>query len=222
VELVRLQAAIFARWLYEELSPNEPAPLSAAVAAVPQRQYGGTVCESSADGNPIFDVMFVSQRLWRLFDNGRCKSQAAHLGRPVRSRHGCTRIGGRVMRDLSRSTAPFEVQKDPTGLAFAIADLVLVGCWSALHDFHMVIRLDHGSEDEEYEEVVEFRTHLRPRSRWIMWRSAEAVFMQPILGRKRKFASVAAALDSLLPTRRVVAKTVNPSATERARRLPRM
>ena len=102
------------------------------------------------------------------------------------------------MRDLNirRCTAP---KTAPTGIAFEISDLLLIGCWAAIHDLDALIRLDHGVEDEEYEEVVEFRTEARSRCRFILWRNANGVFLQPIMGRKTEHLSVAAALGSLLP-----------------------
>jgi hypothetical protein len=100
---------------------------------------------------------------------------------------------GRLVRHLTRSGTPAV----PKGLAFAIADLLLARSWAADNDIQTLVRLDHGAEDEEYEEVVEFQIASNPLSRLIMWRNAEAVFVQPIVGRARRYASVAAALVSL-------------------------
>jgi hypothetical protein len=44
------------------------------------------------------------------------------------------------------------------GLAFEIADLVRIQGWAAQNAVRMDIRLDHGVEGEEYEEVIAFRT----------------------------------------------------------------
>ena len=90
----------------------------------------------------------------------------------------------------------------PTGFAFEISDLIFIGCWAAVHDFRMLVRLDHGFEDEEYEEVVEFRTGPSPACRSIMWRGAEAIFLQPMMGRKTEHVSVKAALGAMLLTQR--------------------
>jgi hypothetical protein len=97
----------------------------------------------------------------------------------------------------------FTTPNVPAGIAFEIADLILIGCWAAVYDFEMLIRLDHRAGDDEYEEVVEFRTGNNLQSRWIMWRNAEAVFVQPILGRMRRYTSVATALKFLRPKQRV-------------------
>ncbi len=90
------------------------------------------------------------------------------------------------------------------GFAFEIADLVFIKSWAEAHDFQMLVLLDHGAEGEEYEEVVTFRTTMRPLSRLIMWRNAEAVFVQPLVGRRQQYANVGEALESLLPKQRVV------------------
>jgi hypothetical protein len=103
------------------------------------------------------------------------------------------------MRDLIQCGSPAVRPNIPKGLAFEISDLILIRSWAAFHDFRMLVRLDHGVEDEEYEEVVEFRTGTSSRSRWIIWRNAEAVFVQPILGKKAKYASIVEALAGLLP-----------------------
>jgi hypothetical protein len=86
----------------------------------------------------------------------------------------------------------------PTGIAFEIADLVLIKAWTDWHNIGMMIRLDHGAETEEYEEAIYFNTTMRPLCRLIIWRNAEAVFVQPLVGRRRQYDSVAEALESLL------------------------
>ena len=98
------------------------------------------------------------------------------------------------------------------GLAFDIADLVFIRGWAVFHGFPMLVRLDHGAEGEEYEEVVTFHTSERPLSQLIMWRNAEAVFVQPLVGRRQKFASVGDALESLLPKQRIVLTDITATA----------
>jgi hypothetical protein len=105
------------------------------------------------------------------------------------------------MRDLTRCGMTATPPGLPKGLAFEIADLVLIKRWADCHNFHMLVRLDHGAAvDEEYEEVIAFQTERSPLYRLIMWRNAAAVFVQPLVGRGKRYASVADALMSLLPT----------------------
>ena len=108
------------------------------------------------------------------------------------------------MHDLTPPGLTIAPRSVPKGLAFEIADLVLVSGWAAFHDFPMSVCLDHGAEDEEYEEVIAFRTEIRPLCRLIMWRNAEAVFIQPLLGKTQRHRSVAEALESLLVKQPVV------------------
>jgi hypothetical protein len=89
----------------------------------------------------------------------------------------------------------------PTGLAFEIADLMLLQGWADFHEIQMVIELDHCVEGEEYEEVVAFYapdSHLR---RWIIWRTASEIVVQPLIGRSCRFGSVVDALETLVPAR---------------------
>jgi hypothetical protein len=101
------------------------------------------------------------------------------------------------MRDLILRGRSAARPVPPKGLAFAIADLVLAASWATSQDLRMMVRLDHGDAAEEYEEVIEFRSGRSAASRLILWRSAEAVFVQPMPGKRRRHASVAEALDSI-------------------------
>ena len=48
---------------------------------------------------------------------------------------------------------PKLVPNVPTGLAFEIADLMMLQAWAEFHDVQMVVELDHCVEGEEYEEA---------------------------------------------------------------------
>jgi hypothetical protein len=104
------------------------------------------------------------------------------------------------MRDLTQPGRFAIPPRLPKGLAFEIADLVLIQGWADCRDLRMLVRLDHGATvDEEYEEVIAFQTETSPLYQLIMWRNAEAVFVQPLVGRRRQYKSVADALKSLRP-----------------------
>ena len=47
----------------------------------------------------------------------------------------------------------------------------------------MVVRLDYGSDVEEYEEALAFHAGTNPQYRWLMWRNANTVFVRSIDGR---------------------------------------
>ena len=97
------------------------------------------------------------------------------------------------MRDLAKrgttTAAP------PKGLAFDIANLLLVRQWAERHDLRMLIHLDHGAAvGEEYEEVITFHTQASRLYRFTIWRDATTVFVQPLVGRVKQYRSVTAAL----------------------------
>ncbi len=89
----------------------------------------------------------------------------------------------------------------PTGLAFEIADLMLLQGWADFHNMQMVVELDHCVEGEEYEEVVAFYAPDSQLRRWILWRATDDIVVQPLIGRGCRFSSVADALESLIPAR---------------------
>ena len=90
------------------------------------------------------------------------------------------------------------------GLSFSVAELVLIRSWCQASLFRMVIRLDHGSDAEEFEEVLAFHVGDSPLCQWIMWRDAKRVFMQPLIGRVQRYASVAEAFEALAAKQAVV------------------
>jgi hypothetical protein len=85
------------------------------------------------------------------------------------------------------------------GISFEIADLRLAQAWAERHDIEMCIRLDHGAPAEEYEEVIALRGTSALVAPVIVWRDKSAVFVQPLLGRRRRYISVCHALESLIP-----------------------
>jgi hypothetical protein len=62
---------------------------------------------------------------------------------------------GRIMRDLTKRGAKAAPSCLAKGRAFDIADLVRIRSWADCHGCRMLIRLDHGANGEEYEEVID-------------------------------------------------------------------
>jgi hypothetical protein len=126
------------------------------------------------------------------------------------------------MRDLTRRDT---IVAPPKGLAFEIADLILVRKWADRHNFRMSLRLDHGAAvGEEYEEVITFQTNTSPLYRLTMWRNAETVFVQPLVGRGKQYRSVVAALTAQFPPIKdagTASSYTNRSIRRRAPRSPR-
>jgi hypothetical protein len=108
--------------------------------------------------------------------------------------------------------------KRQKGIAFDVGELLRARNWAAHHDWQFKIWLDHGTEYEEYDEVIAFSGGMSPQSRSIMWRTAKAVFVQPLLGRKRRYRSIAEALTSLIPKQPV--RVADAKTTPRARDRP--
>jgi hypothetical protein len=85
----------------------------------------------------------------------------------------------------------------PKGIAFDIDDLRLVQGWADSHDVRMVISLDHGVDDEEYEEVISFYPDGSPSCFLSVWRNPGSVFAQPLAGRPLRYRSVSHLLESI-------------------------
>jgi hypothetical protein len=85
------------------------------------------------------------------------------------------------------------------GLSFSIADLVLIRAWSEARGLTLGVRLDHGAENEEYEEVLTLYTEPGRACRFLMWRDAEGVFVQPLIGRIKRYSSVHQAIVAITP-----------------------
>jgi hypothetical protein len=89
----------------------------------------------------------------------------------------------------------------PVGVAFELADLFIVQGWATYHHLRLVIELDYAIEGEEYEEVLAFYPPNGSFRKWTMWRTTHNIAVQSARGRVISFASVADALDGLIPPR---------------------
>jgi hypothetical protein len=98
------------------------------------------------------------------------------------------------------------------GLAFEIADLILLQGWADSRGAYLTIHLDYGSDLEEYEEVLAVRSAAGLPGKWIIWRDVRAVMVRGRSGRVRRFRSVATALGVLARERRVAVSNIH--ATE--------
>ncbi len=96
------------------------------------------------------------------------------------------------------------------GLSFSVPELILMKNWSNAGSMRMVVRLDHGTDTEDYEEVIAFHPGASPLCRWIMWRNQETVFVQPLIGRTKRFTSVAQAFEAMIPKQRDVVTDIDP------------
>jgi hypothetical protein len=105
--------------------------------------------------------------------------------------------------------------KMPKGLAFEIADHILIRGWADFHDLLPVVRIDHGVEGEEYEEAIAFHIGINPLCQLIIWRNEDAVFVQPLIGRMQRYNTVCEALEGLLLTKCVLLTDITATAWSR-------
>jgi hypothetical protein len=96
------------------------------------------------------------------------------------------------------------------GFSFDVADLILIRNRSEAHGLCAVVELDHGSDVDEYEEVLAFHADASPRCRWLMWRNENTVFVRSNEDRARRYRSVTQAIDALV--RKLPATSANTKA----------
>jgi hypothetical protein len=72
----------------------------------------------------------------------------------------------------------------------------------------MVVRLDHGSDVDQYEEVLAFYSGTSPPCRWLMWRNASAVFVRSTDGRSGRYRSAVQAIEALLRTNGIALREI--------------
>jgi hypothetical protein len=96
---------------------------------------------------------------------------------------------------------PLKFVRPPTGIAFEIADLLLLQGWATFHQVRMAVELDQCVDGEEYEEVVALYAEGSSLRRWNLWRTADTVVVQPLIGRACRFDSVTLALDAMSEAR---------------------
>jgi hypothetical protein len=97
------------------------------------------------------------------------------------------------------------------GLSFSVPELTLIRSWSEANGLRMAVRLDHGSDTEDFEEVLAFHCGDSNLCRWMMWRDARTVFVQPLIGRARRYGTVAEAFEASAAKQRVVLTDIKPT-----------
>ena len=91
--------------------------------------------------------------------------------------------------------------KTPTGLSFAVPDLLMLRGWSDFHDLRMTIELDVVADGDEYEELLGLYDANRAFRRWMIWRSCDAIVVQPTMGRAMVFDNMSDVLEILIPVK---------------------
>src|SRR6201995_2660592 len=116
-------------------------------------------------------------------DSGRRRSRS---GLPS-GRSGDSRNKPRYSIGTAPMMAIRHAAKQPKGLAFEIDDLLRMREWADHQGVHMVVRLDHGLDREEYEEVVAFHANPQASCFLLIWRSVEAIIVQSLVGRPKAY-----------------------------------
>lgn len=93
--------------------------------------------------------------------------------------------------------APFKTRTE--GFSFSIPELMLVAAWAQFHDLSLRIELDWYVDRVEYEEVITLREPGRASPQWLMWRAADRIVLQPVVGRARRFETISEALGAICP-----------------------
>jgi hypothetical protein len=97
------------------------------------------------------------------------------------------------MNRYDTTTTPQRLLK---GIAFEIAELVLIKSWADARNTRMVVRLDYTMDSEEYEEVIAFYPETSAASPLIMWRTETSVCVLPVIGPRRRYRTIAKALEN--------------------------
>ena len=94
------------------------------------------------------------------------------------------------------------------GLSFDIDDLTLIRDRSEANGLRMVVRLDYGSDVDEYEEVLALHAGTNPQYRWLMWRNTNTVLSGRSTAEPYAMSSATQAIDAL--ARKLRGKATNP------------
>jgi hypothetical protein len=115
------------------------------------------------------------------------------------------------MDAFSRQNTIARPRQTARGLAFEIAEHLLISSWAAFHDIPISMHLDHGQGVEEFEEALILTLGTEQSRRVILWRNATAVFIQPLFGKTQQFRSVTQALGSLTGHEIVALTSITPT-----------
>lgn len=85
------------------------------------------------------------------------------------------------------------------GLAFTIPELMLATAWAEYQNMRLSIELDWHVDQVEYEEVIMLGLPGRVGSHCLLWRAADSIVLQPMVGRAQRFPTISLALDAICP-----------------------
>lgn len=94
------------------------------------------------------------------------------------------------------------------GLSFGVADLILIRGWAEAHGLEMRVHLDYVAGGCAYDEVLAFHAGNSSLFDFIVYRDRKSVYVKPIMGWPRRYASVLSALAAVCPEQREVVRDI--------------
>ena len=110
-----------------------------------------------------------------------------------------SRVTGSTDRLAIRATGASSGSATPVGVAFSVPELLILRAWAEYHDIRIVVELDHCVDGAEYEEVLALYPPGLSLRQWTLWRSREAVVVEPRHGRAFKAGCVSELVQTLMP-----------------------
>lgn len=89
-----------------------------------------------------------------------------------------------------------EATRNSRMTAFSIPDLMLLEAWSEFHGMRMEVDLGHCMDGAECDEIIVLSESYSPLH-WMLWRSADQIVVQSMLGAERRSDTISEALDSI-------------------------
>ena len=110
-----------------------------------------------------------------------------------------SRVTGSADRLAIRAAGASSGSATPVGVAFSVPELLILRAWAEYHDIRIVVELDHCVDGAEYEEVLALYPPGLSLRQWTLWRSREAVVVEPRHGRAFKAGCVSELVQTLMP-----------------------
>ncbi len=108
-------------------------------------------------------------------------------------------VSGSIDRLAPRIADGPEGAVAPVGIAFSVPELLILTAWAEYHDIRVVVELDHCVDGAEYEEVLALYPPGMSLRRWTLWRSRDAVMVEPRHGRAFKADCISELVQTLMP-----------------------
>jgi len=110
-----------------------------------------------------------------------------------------SRVTGSTDRLAIRATGASSGAVAPVGVAFSVPELLILRAWADYHDIRVVVELDHCVDGAEYEEVIALYPPGLSLRQWTVWRSRDAVIVEPRHGRAFRTGCISEVVQILMP-----------------------